>query len=233
MDVSLFKQVGTKDAETVHNPGTDIEVTLKLPTEMINKNTKEVRKYRILRLHDGEITVISGTFNSNTHEFTFKTDKFSTYAIAYEDVVKDIDLGSTPATQTIRTAGATIQLNPIVTPATDAEQAVTYTSSNEEVATVDASGKVTAVGNGTAIITISTADGAVSKTITINVAFEEEDESTEAESTATASAEDTSSKTVKTKAPNTGDQTSILLPIVWMLASGIGLAMAWKKRKND
>jgi hypothetical protein len=203
MDISLFKQVGTEAAETIHNPGTDIEVTFDIPSEMLNENTKEVRKYRILRLHDGEVTVISGKFNADRHEFTFKTDKFSTYAIAYEDVEKDIDLGNTSVTQTIRGIGGTIQLNPVVTPVTDADQTLTYTSSDEKVATVDALGKVTAVGNGTAVITITTADGAVSKTVTVNVESVTEAASTEAASTEAASTEAAGTEAAGTEVAST------------------------------
>lgn len=43
------------------------------------------REYKIIRLHDGVTDVLSGSFNESTNEFTFETDKFSTYAIAYAD----------------------------------------------------------------------------------------------------------------------------------------------------
>lgn len=54
--------------------------------------------------------------------------------------------------------GDQVQLNAVVEPA-DANNAVSWTSSNDNVATVNASGLVTAVGPGEAVITATTIDG--------------------------------------------------------------------------
>ena len=67
-------------------------------------------------------------------------------------------------TLSFNTIGATETLTATVTPANAKNKTVTWKSSNEKVATV-AGGKVTAVGNGTAVIT-ATADG---KSATANV----------------------------------------------------------------
>lgn len=56
--------------------------------------------------------------------------------------------------------GATGQLTATVTPSNASNKAVSWSSDNTEVATVDSSGKVTAVKAGTAKITVKTADGA-------------------------------------------------------------------------
>ena len=55
--------------------------------------------------------------------------------------------------------GATIRLGAAVIPENATNQRVSWTSSNESVATVDQSGLVTAVGNGKALITVTTEDG--------------------------------------------------------------------------
>jgi len=55
--------------------------------------------------------------------------------------------------------GATQQLTPTVLPSNATNKAVTYTSNNTSVATVNSSGLITAVANGTATITVTTADG--------------------------------------------------------------------------
>ena len=55
--------------------------------------------------------------------------------------------------------GTTDTLTPVFTPANATEQTVTWTSSDKTVATVDQNGKVTAVGVGTATITVLTKDG--------------------------------------------------------------------------
>ena len=62
-----------------------------------------------------------------------------------------------------------LQLTATVNPGYAANKNVTWTSSNNNVATVDANGLVTAKSAGTAIITVTTADGGKTATCTINV----------------------------------------------------------------
>ena len=66
----------------------------------------------------------------------------------------------------------TTTLTYTTTPA-DATDALTWESSNEEVATVDANGVVTAVGKGAATITISSADEVITDSIVITVVANE------------------------------------------------------------
>ena len=86
-DAKMFKKIGTTDALPVYEPGVKIKLTIAIPTELINKDAKINREYKILRIHEGEskAEIISGTFDPATGEFTFETDKFSTYAIVYKD----------------------------------------------------------------------------------------------------------------------------------------------------
>ena len=65
--------------------------------------------------------------------------------------------------------GVTFTLTATITPATATNKTVTWTSSNEEVATVDANGVVTPKATGTAIITVTTEDGNFTATRTVNV----------------------------------------------------------------
>jgi hypothetical protein len=88
MDVSLFKQIGDETAVKITEPGMKIKITLDMPDELLNTNSNEVRKYWIIKLHDGKTDVINGTFDEENKKFTFETDGFSTYAIAYTDTVK-------------------------------------------------------------------------------------------------------------------------------------------------
>ena len=67
------------------------------------------------------------------------------------------------------TVGSSEQLTATVAPAEADNKSVTWTSSNPAVATVDASGNVTAVGTGTATITVTTADGGKTATCTVTV----------------------------------------------------------------
>lgn len=65
--------------------------------------------------------------------------------------------------------GGTQQLTPTVLPSNATNKSVSYSSNNTGVATVNASGLVTAVANGTATITVTTADGNKTSTALITV----------------------------------------------------------------
>lgn len=72
-------------------------------------------------------------------------------------------------TSTSLTVGATETLTATVAPANATNQAVTWSSNNTAVASVDQNGKVTAVAAGTATITVTTADGNKTATCTVTV----------------------------------------------------------------
>lgn len=67
-------------------------------------------------------------------------------------------------------AGASEALTASVAPADATNKEVTWSSSNEAVATVDATGKVTAVAAGTATITVTTVDGSKTAQCAVTVA---------------------------------------------------------------
>lgn len=64
-----------------------------------------------------------------------------------------------PSTLNFDTIDDTAELTATVTPASATDKSVTYESSDTSVATVSVAGVVTAKGNGTAIITVTTTDG--------------------------------------------------------------------------
>lgn len=66
--------------------------------------------------------------------------------------------------------GQTRQLTPTVLPASATNRAVTYTSSNTSIATVNSSGLVRAIASGSATITVKTSDGNKTATTAIIVA---------------------------------------------------------------
>ena len=83
-----------------------------------------------------------------------------------------------PAVTGVRLAGAAtrrletrrqINLSATVTPANAVNHLVTWSSSNRSVATVDARGRVTAVGPGTATITVRTVSGNQSASVRVTV----------------------------------------------------------------
>ena len=83
-DITMFAQIG-ENKRPVPTPGVDIEITILIPEELLNQDVTIEREYVIIRLHAGVADPLYGEFDAETGTFTFKTDRFSTYAIAYAD----------------------------------------------------------------------------------------------------------------------------------------------------
>jgi len=90
LDINLFKQVGDANETQVTETDGKLAITITIPENLINTDTSFTRTYKIIRVHEDKngnlITdVIEGVFNPEDNTFTFETDKFSTYALAYAD----------------------------------------------------------------------------------------------------------------------------------------------------
>ena len=75
---------------------------MEIPQELINTNENVQRTYYIVRIHNGQTDIIEGEFDAATGQFIFETDRFSTYAIIYTDVVTET-VEKTEATEIIET----------------------------------------------------------------------------------------------------------------------------------
>ena len=62
-----------------------MKVTIKVPEELINKDSKTKREYYIVRSHNGKVDILETKYDEKTNSLTFETDKFSDYAIIYKD----------------------------------------------------------------------------------------------------------------------------------------------------
>ena len=74
-----------------------------------------------------------------------------------------------PVSADLDKIGKQQQLTAIIAPANASDKSVTWSSSNPAVASVSATGQVRALGQGTALITITTVDGGFTASATINV----------------------------------------------------------------
>ncbi|WP_031558199.1 hypothetical protein [Lachnospira multipara] len=90
-DINLFKKVGGNDATKVTETNGKVQASIVIPESL----RKSGRTFEIIRVHEGEATDITGTYDENTHVFTFETDKFSTYALAYKDQASLSDSSTT------------------------------------------------------------------------------------------------------------------------------------------
>ncbi len=114
-------------------------------------------KAKKISLSGGEETVVNLQVYAEDHE-TKADYKLSIVKKAEASVPAAEKVEVSPAAKTM-TVGETLQLKATVSPA-GASQSVTYKSGNEAVASVDASGKVTAKKAGTAEIVVASAENA-------------------------------------------------------------------------
>ena len=88
------------------------------------------------------------------------------------DIVSVTGVSVSPTSQSIVYGESTLTVKATVTPLNATNKAVTWTSSNENVATVSANGIVSATGAGTTTITATTVDGGFTATCSVTVTVE-------------------------------------------------------------
>ena len=84
LNITLNKIVNGTN-ESIHELSKVMKVTIKVPEELINKDSKTKREYYIARSHNGKVDILETIYNEKTNSLTFETDKFSDYAIIYKD----------------------------------------------------------------------------------------------------------------------------------------------------
>lgn len=84
LNITLYKSVNGTN-ESIHELSKVMKVTIKVPEELINKDSKTKREYYIARSHNGKVDILETNYDEKTNKFTFETDKFSDYAIIYKD----------------------------------------------------------------------------------------------------------------------------------------------------
>ena len=103
LDINLFKKVGSNDATKVTETNGKVKASIVIPESL----WKSRRTFEIIRVHNGVATAIAGTYDENTHVFTFETDKFSTYALAYKDSASSSNSGTTSNSSSSNSSNST------------------------------------------------------------------------------------------------------------------------------
>lgn len=89
LDISLFKYMTVngkqQDGVALHTTKNALTISVAVSDALINTNSAVNRTYCIVRNHEGTITVLDAAFDAASKMLTFKTDRFSDYAIAYKD----------------------------------------------------------------------------------------------------------------------------------------------------
>ena len=89
LDISLFKYMTVNGKRqpgvALHTTTNALTISVVVQDAHINTNSAVNRTYCIVRNHEGTITVLDAAFDAASKTLTFKTDRFSVYAIAYKD----------------------------------------------------------------------------------------------------------------------------------------------------
>ena len=140
------------------------------PADATNKNVTWKSSNEAVATVDanGKVTGVK----AGTATITVTTVVGSKKATCAVEVINSVNVtGVTLNKTTLKLGkGASETLTATIAPTNATNKKVTWTSSDPAVATVDASGKVTGVANGTATITVTTEDGGYTATCAVEVA---------------------------------------------------------------
>ena len=87
-----FKVIDTDNQDELGNITSltkKVKLSVVLPEEMPELKEGFVRKYYMIRMHGTEVEVLDADLNEEGTEVIFETDKFSEYALAYNDVEEE------------------------------------------------------------------------------------------------------------------------------------------------
>ena len=89
LDISLFKYMtvngNRQPGAALHTTKNALPISVVVPDALIHTDSAVNRNYCIVRCHEGAIAVLDAAFDAANKTLTFKTDRFSVYAIAYKD----------------------------------------------------------------------------------------------------------------------------------------------------
>ncbi len=174
-DITLNKTSGgaTTYAVTVHSGTASTATAAASVTVTITASAAPAgQRFKAWTVQSGGVTLANK--NAATTSFTMPVSSVEVTA-TYEDIpagivpVTGITLNRTSTSLYSNTTSNTVTLTATVAPANATDKTVTWQSNQTSVATVDANGKVTAVGNGTATITGKTTDGGHTASCTVTV----------------------------------------------------------------
>lgn len=86
LNLNLTLKISGRADRQITDLSAPMYIAITIPQNLVNHDGSIERTYRIVRIHDGVATLIDGTYDAATNQFTFATDGFSTYALVYEDV---------------------------------------------------------------------------------------------------------------------------------------------------
>lgn len=96
LDITLYKQLGDDPKIQVTEVNGMLQLGITIPTALLNTDPSVDRTYKIVRVHEGEATLLDGTFDKATGVFNVNSNLYSTYAIVYTDSAVSVTGDNTP-----------------------------------------------------------------------------------------------------------------------------------------
>ena len=93
-DIKMYKNIeGETEITAVTETKSDTVISFPLEDRLVNTDSSVNREYKVVRVHHegdkSEVDILDATYDASTKSITFKTNKFSTYAICYKDTKKE------------------------------------------------------------------------------------------------------------------------------------------------
>lgn len=85
LDVNMLKQIGSNEAAKVDSIDGTVTIKFTIPESLLNTDTSVERTYQLVRVFDGEASILASSYDEETGVLTFTTDTFGTYAVVYSD----------------------------------------------------------------------------------------------------------------------------------------------------
>ncbi|MBQ3528896.1 MAG: terpene cyclase/mutase family protein [Oscillospiraceae bacterium] len=85
LDITLSKKLGNAEPVKITETNGEVTVTVVVPENLRNTDSKVNRTYKVIRIHDGKTDVLDTAYDATTGKLSFQTDCFSTYALVYTD----------------------------------------------------------------------------------------------------------------------------------------------------
>lgn len=83
LDIGLFKVVG-ENRSAISETDRKITIIIDVPESLKNTGSEKERTFAVIRVHDGQVKILED-LDDNAATITIETDRFSTYAIVYQD----------------------------------------------------------------------------------------------------------------------------------------------------
>ena len=171
-EITLYSGTTQKSTSQKFTSTSNQTITISSPGTWTRDELQSAKLRFVVGYYGGHIFGITWTVNYTAPEYysySYEVSGDATIAVTIGSASVSVTGVSLNKNSTSIEVGSTETLTATVAPSNASNKAVTWSSGNTSVATVNSSGVVTAVSGGTAVITVTTSDGGYTATCTVTV----------------------------------------------------------------